>query len=77
MKLLVSGKVDLEKEYEIVFLFAALPYFSWVAEILATDNFEINVFCSKGRATFFRSSHCPISVWTFSCILLKSEGTFL
>ena len=47
MKPLVSGKADLEKEYEIVFLFAALPYFRWVAEILVTENFEINVFGKK------------------------------
>jgi len=37
----------LGKEDDIAFLFVALRFFRRVAEILATENFEINLFGSK------------------------------
>jgi len=42
--LLFLETFDQAKLNKIEFLFTALRYFSLVAEILATENFEINVF---------------------------------
>jgi hypothetical protein len=48
--LLSSETFGLGKEDESAFLFAVLRYFICVAEILATDNVEFNVFDSKEQA---------------------------
>ena len=42
--LLFLEMFDQAKLNKIAFLFAALRYVSWEADIIATENFEINVF---------------------------------
>lgn len=59
---------DLGKDDESAFLFSVLCYFSWVAEILAADTFEINMLSSKEQ---------PRSSGQVSALFLFDHSAFL